>query len=72
MSENRLRKLQEQNRRLREQLELPRIATSEASRSLIAYVTHTRDYLVPSVWGPPPEDRWTPKRSGLSCSLIIR
>ncbi|KAJ1984849.1 Guanine nucleotide-binding protein subunit gamma [Dimargaris verticillata] len=71
MSENRLRKLLEQNRRLHEQLELPRIATSEASRSLITYVTQTRDYLVPSVWGTPPEDRWTPKRSGLACCNIL-
>ncbi|KAJ1989458.1 Guanine nucleotide-binding protein subunit gamma [Dimargaris cristalligena] len=71
MSENRLRKLQEQNRRLREQLELPRIATSEASRSLITYVTQTRDTLVPSVWGPPTEDRWSPKRSGMSCCTVL-
>eukprot|EP00842_Homolaphlyctis_polyrhiza_P000621 jgi/Hompol1/155/HPOL_003887-RA len=51
MSELKLRKLMEHTQRLKEQLDLPRIKVSEASQTLIKYVTTTKDYLIPSVWG---------------------
>ncbi|SGY60359.1 BQ5605_C007g04419 [Microbotryum silenes-dioicae] len=52
MSELKLRRLTEHNQRLREDLERQRVRVSEASASLIRYCKTTRDYLVPSVWGP--------------------
>ncbi|KAL2913719.1 Guanine nucleotide-binding protein subunit gamma [Polyrhizophydium stewartii] len=52
MSELKLRKLMEHTQRLKEQLDLPRIKVSEASQTLIQYVTTTKDSLLPSVWGP--------------------
>ncbi|PCH37759.1 G-protein gamma subunit [Wolfiporia cocos MD-104 SS10] len=50
-SELKLRRLNEHNQRLREDLARPRIRVSEASVSLIKYCKTTKDYLVPSVWG---------------------
>ncbi|KAI5899557.1 uncharacterized protein SCHCODRAFT_02483141 [Schizophyllum commune H4-8] len=52
MSELKLRRLLEHNQRLREDLARPRIKVSEASASLIRYCRTTKDFLVPSVWGP--------------------
>ncbi|TPX30827.1 hypothetical protein SmJEL517_g05693 [Synchytrium microbalum] len=52
MSEIKLKKLVELNQRLKEQLDLNRIPVSEASSSLIKYITSTKDSLLPSVWGP--------------------
>ncbi|TPX42998.1 hypothetical protein SeMB42_g04904 [Synchytrium endobioticum] len=51
MSEIKLKKLLELNQRLKETLDLPRIPVSEASTSLIKYITSTKDFLLPSVWG---------------------
>ncbi|KAN0063416.1 Guanine nucleotide-binding protein subunit gamma [Thecaphora frezii] len=69
MSELKLRRLTEHNQRLREDLERPRIRVSEASQSLINYCKSTRDYLVPSVWGPVDkrEDPYAPPSGGCSC-----
>ncbi|POY70690.1 putative Small monomeric GTPase [Rhodotorula taiwanensis] len=41
------------------------------SMSLIRYCKTTRDYLVPSVWGPiqKGEDPYTPQSSGGCCSI---
>ncbi|KXN73028.1 hypothetical protein CONCODRAFT_77488 [Conidiobolus coronatus NRRL 28638] len=51
VTEHRLRKLNEQNDRLRQQLNLPRVTVSEASQSLIKFCTTTCDSLIPSIWG---------------------
>ncbi|ORY06433.1 guanine nucleotide-binding protein subunit gamma [Basidiobolus meristosporus CBS 931.73] len=71
MSEQKLKKMIEQNSRLREQLDLPRVPVSQASQMLIKYVTTTRDYLVPSVWGTPgANDPFVSKSSGCECTIL--
>ncbi|KAI8865525.1 G-protein gamma subunit [Ramicandelaber brevisporus] len=67
-SDAKLKKLQDYCQRLRELLELPRVPVSQASQSLIRYCSTTKDPLVPSVWGPPPQDPWAPQ--GKSCCSI--
>ncbi|WEW58727.1 hypothetical protein PRK78_004195 [Emydomyces testavorans] len=51
MAELKLRRLNELNARLKEDLERPRVKVTEASMSLINYCNNTRDFMVPSVWG---------------------
>ncbi|KWU42959.1 guanine nucleotide-binding protein subunit gamma, partial [Rhodotorula sp. JG-1b] len=65
-SDLKLRRLTEHNQRLRDDYELKRIRVSEASADLIRYCKTTRDYLVPSVWGPiqKGEDPYAPQPSG--------
>ncbi|KAK9703757.1 Guanine nucleotide-binding protein subunit gamma [Basidiobolus ranarum] len=71
MSEQKLKKMLEQNNRLREQLDLPRVPVSQASQMLIKYVSTTRDYLVPSVWGTPgANDPFVNKSSGCECTIL--
>lgn len=40
--------------------------------SIIAYCNNTRDYMVPSVWGPVPkgEDPYAPQQSGGCCVVM--
>ncbi|PWN37399.1 G-protein gamma subunit [Meira miltonrushii] len=72
MSELKLRRLTEHNQRLREDLERPRVRVSEASIGLIRYCKSTRDYLVPSVWGPvdKKEDPYAPQSTGCNCAVM--
>ncbi|MCJ1409221.1 Guanine nucleotide-binding protein subunit gamma [Ptychographa xylographoides] len=51
MADLKLRRLNELNMRLKEDLERPRIRVSEASMSLIQYCNSTKDFMVPSLWG---------------------
>ncbi|KAJ2254244.1 Guanine nucleotide-binding protein subunit gamma [Coemansia sp. RSA 455] len=72
MSEHKLRKIIEHNNRLKEQLELPRIPVSQASEALISYTQSTKDYLLPSIWGPPPHDPFASQAGGgCGCSVIF-
>ncbi|KAJ2132673.1 plasma membrane localization protein [Coemansia sp. RSA 921] len=64
MSEHKLRKINEHNSRLKEQLELPRIPVSQASDALIEFTKTTKDYLIPSLWGPPPHDPFASQTGG--------
>ncbi|KFY11353.1 hypothetical protein V491_07240 [Pseudogymnoascus sp. VKM F-3775] len=66
MADLKLRRLTELNNRLREDLERERIPVSQAARSIIAYTNTTRDFMVPSVWGPvdKKDDPYTPQPSG--------
>ncbi|RMD42615.1 hypothetical protein DV735_g2500, partial [Chaetothyriales sp. CBS 134920] len=48
MADLKLRRLQELNSRLKEDLDRPRVKVAEASISLINYCNQTRDYMVPS------------------------
>ncbi|OLL26841.1 Guanine nucleotide-binding protein subunit gamma [Neolecta irregularis DAH-3] len=52
MLDLKLRRLQELNARLAEDLERPRIPVSEACQSLLAHAKSTKDHMVPSIWGP--------------------
>ncbi|CAG8589499.1 2673_t:CDS:2 [Diversispora eburnea] len=65
MSELKLRRLVELNQRLREDLDRSRVRVSEAS------ARDTRDFLVPSVWGPVDkrDDPYAP--NGGNCNCII-
>ncbi|KAI8357624.1 G-protein gamma-like domain-containing protein [Mortierella sp. GBAus27b] len=68
VSELKLRRFMEHNQRLREQLNMPRIAVSEASRSLIHYVTESRDPLLPMIWGHSGPDPFAKQSS--KCCII--
>ncbi|KAL6240513.1 hypothetical protein RBB50_012531 [Rhinocladiella similis] len=69
-----MRRLQELNSRLKEDLERPRVKVAEASMSLINYCNQTRDYMVPSVWGhvDRKEDPYNPQSGGSDgcCSVM--
>ncbi|MCJ1297958.1 Guanine nucleotide-binding protein subunit gamma, partial [Hypocenomyce scalaris] len=51
MADLKLRRLNELNGRLTEDLNRPRIRVSEASGSLVQYCNSTKDFMVPSIWG---------------------
>lgn len=51
MAELKLRRLDELNARLTEDLERPRSLVSEAGGGLISYCKTTKDFMLPSVWG---------------------
>ncbi|KAK9765902.1 Guanine nucleotide-binding protein subunit gamma [Basidiobolus ranarum] len=71
MSEHKLRKMMEYNNYLKHQLDHQRIPTSQASHMLIKYVTTTRDYLVPSVWGTSnTTDLFAAKGAGCECNIM--
>ncbi|KII89135.1 hypothetical protein PLICRDRAFT_175364 [Plicaturopsis crispa FD-325 SS-3] len=81
ISELKLRRATEYNKRLREDLARPSIRVSEASASLIRYCKTTKDHLVrinisflrsvPSVWGPVgrSDDPYAPQGGGCSCTV---
>lgn len=75
MADLKLRRLQELNTRLKEDLERPRVKVAEASMSLITYCNGTKDYMVPSVWGQLDrrEDPYNPQSSGGSdgCCVVM-
>ncbi|ODH45961.1 hypothetical protein GX48_07958 [Paracoccidioides brasiliensis] len=83
MAELKLRRLNELNVRLKEDLERPRVKVSEAAMSthvfdlgftalLINYCNNTRDFMVPSVWGQidKREDPYAPQQSGGCCMIM--
>ncbi|KAI5279726.1 Guanine nucleotide-binding protein subunit gamma [Ascosphaera aggregata] len=72
MHELKLRRLNELNVRLKEDLDRPRVKVAEASVSLINYCNATRDYMVPSIWGQidKREDPYAPQQSSGCCTLM--
>ncbi|KAL9130952.1 MAG: hypothetical protein Q9217_000998 [Psora testacea] len=72
MADLKLRRLNELNSRLREDLERPRIRVSEASMSLIQYCTNTKDFMVPSLWGQVDkrDDPYAPQQSNGCCTVM--
>ncbi|KAF9128687.1 hypothetical protein BGX30_014227 [Mortierella sp. GBA39] len=68
VSEAKLKRFLEHNQRLREHLEMRRIPVSEASKSLIQFVTTTRDALIPSLWGTTGSDPFAKQSTG--CCII--
>ncbi|KAI8381238.1 G-protein gamma-like domain-containing protein [Radiomyces spectabilis] len=70
VSETKLRKILELNDKLKEQLEIPRIPVSEASRSLIEYCQTNRDLMIPSVWGSRNPDPFAEPAGGCGCSMM--
>ncbi|KAK2765355.1 Guanine nucleotide-binding protein subunit gamma [Arachnomyces sp. PD_36] len=72
MADLKLRRLNELNLRLKEDLDRPRVKVSEASSSLINYCNATRDFMVPSVWGQVDkrEDPYAPQQSGGCCIIM--
>jgi len=72
MAELKLRRLNELNLRLKEDLDRPRVKVAEASMSLINYCNNTRDFMVPSVWGQVDkrEDPYAPQQSGGCCTVM--
>ncbi|ORY99492.1 G-protein gamma-like domain-containing protein [Lobosporangium transversale] len=69
MSDLKLRRFLEQNQRLKEQLDMNRIPVSEASQSLIKFVTSTKDSLLPSLWGNAASDPFSKQSTG--CCTIF-
>ncbi|KAL8741999.1 MAG: hypothetical protein Q9190_005466 [Brigantiaea leucoxantha] len=72
MAELKLRRLNELNSRLKEDLERPRIRVSEASMSLIQHCQNTKDFMVPSIWGSVDkrEDPYAPQQPNTCCSVM--
>ncbi|KAI4160636.1 MAG: hypothetical protein LQ342_005569 [Letrouitia transgressa] len=72
MAELKLRRLNELNLRLKEDLERPRIRVSEASMSLIQYCQNTKDFMVPSLWGSVDkrDDPYAPQQPNNCCSVM--
>lgn len=72
LADLKLRRLNELNDRLKEDLERPRITIFEASMSLIEYCNSTRDFMVPSLWGTVDkrEDPYTPQQSKGCCTVM--
>ncbi|KAI4277891.1 MAG: hypothetical protein LQ337_001437 [Flavoplaca oasis] len=72
MADLKLRRLNELNSRLKEDLERPRIKVSEASMSLIQYCQNTRDFMVPSLWGQVDkrEDPYAPQQPNGCCTVM--
>ncbi|KAL8934380.1 MAG: hypothetical protein Q9211_005253 [Gyalolechia sp. 1 TL-2023] len=72
MADLKLRRLNELNSRLKEDLERPRIKVSEASMSLIHYCQNTKDFMVPSLWGQVDkrEDPYAPQQPNPCCSVM--
>ncbi|KAL9614673.1 MAG: hypothetical protein Q9167_000878 [Letrouitia subvulpina] len=72
MAELKLRRLNELNSRLKEDLERPRIRVSEASMSLIQYCQNTKDFMVPSLWGSvhKNDDPYAPQQPNTCCSVM--
>ncbi|CAO3681840.1 unnamed protein product [Umbelopsis vinacea] len=69
MSETKLRKMTEYNGKLKEQLEIPRIPVSDASKFLIEYCKSNHDTLVPSVWGSNKNQDPFAEQSGCTCCM---
>ncbi|KAG0326898.1 hypothetical protein BGZ99_008807 [Dissophora globulifera] len=63
-----LKRFLEHNQRLKEQLDMHRITVSEASQSLIKFVTTTKDSLLPNLWGNAPSDPFSKQSTGC-CSI---
>jgi len=72
MADLKLRRLNELNLRLREDLDRPRIKVSEASMSLITYCNTTKDFMVPSLWGQVDkrEDPYVQQQSPSCCAIM--
>jgi len=72
MADLKLRRLTELNIRLREDLERPRIKVSEASHGLINYTAQTKDFMVPSIWGPVDkrDDPYAPQANSGCCVIM--
>ncbi|KAG0023735.1 hypothetical protein BGZ81_007940 [Podila clonocystis] len=68
VSDQKLKRFLEHNQRLKEQLEMRRISVSEASQSLIQYVSNTRDALIPIIWGTSGSDPFSKQTT--SCCTI--
>ncbi|KAG0370297.1 hypothetical protein BGZ54_006983 [Gamsiella multidivaricata] len=64
VSDVKLKRFLEHNQRLKEQLEMRRITVSEASQSLIKFVTSTKDSLMPNQWGNASSDPFLKQSSG--------
>ncbi|KAF9575051.1 hypothetical protein EC968_004548 [Mortierella alpina] len=64
VSDVKLKRFLEHNQRLKEQLEMRRISVSEASQSLIQFVTSTKDSLLPGLWGIAPSDPFSKPSTG--------
>ncbi|KAI9894417.1 MAG: Guanine nucleotide-binding protein subunit gamma [Vezdaea aestivalis] len=72
MADLKLRRLTELNLRLREDLDRPRVRVSDAADSLVAYTKQTKDFMVPSVWGPVDkrEDPYAPPKNNGCCVVM--
>ncbi|KAH8431765.1 Guanine nucleotide-binding protein subunit gamma [Aspergillus melleus] len=66
------RRLTELNARLKEDLDRPRVKVSDAAGSLIDYCNNTRDFMVPSVWGPitKHDDPYAPPQQKGCCTVM--
>ncbi|CEP16748.1 hypothetical protein [Parasitella parasitica] len=71
VSEAKLKRILESNKKLKRQLDIPRVPVSEASRSLIDYCQSTPDLMLPSIWGNKDSDPLAePVNKCASCQIM--
>lgn len=70
VSETKLKKLLEFNVQLKEQLDIPRVPVSEASKSLIDFCQSTTDLMIPSIWGNKQPDPFVEPVNGCGCAMM--
>ncbi|CAO3677616.1 unnamed protein product [Rhizopus microsporus] len=70
VSEAKLKKLLELNVQLKQQLDLPRVPVSEASKFLIDFCQSTTDLMIPSIWGNKHPDPFVEPVNGCGCAMM--
>ncbi|KAK9456541.1 GGL domain-containing protein [Dipodascopsis uninucleata] len=72
MGELKLKRLNDLNGRLKEDLNRSRVRTSEACESIAQYATNTKDFMVPTQWGTidKNDDPYSPP-SESGCCIIL-
>ncbi|KAG1143281.1 hypothetical protein G6F37_006756 [Rhizopus arrhizus] len=58
------------NVQLKEQLDIPRVPVSEASKSLIDFCQSTTDLMIPSIWGNKQPDPFVEPVNGCGCAMM--
>ncbi|ORZ18029.1 hypothetical protein BCR42DRAFT_412992 [Absidia repens] len=71
LAELKLRRLLDQNQKLKIQAELPLLPVSDASQQLIDYCADTYDPLLPSIWGTVQDDPFRPHKSKWACCSVM-
>ncbi|KAK9480413.1 GGL domain-containing protein [Lipomyces japonicus] len=73
MAELKLKRLNDLVVRLTDDLNRPRVRTSEASRLVVEYTKNTRDFMLPSVWGSvdKKDDPYNPQSSSSGCCSLM-
>ncbi|RCH93914.1 hypothetical protein CU098_007090 [Rhizopus stolonifer] len=70
VSETKLKRLLELNVQLKEQLDIPRVPVSEASKALIDFCQSNSDVMIPTLWGHKQTDPFIEPVNGCGCAMM--